>query len=382
MLAGITALVVPAVLCAQAAPARVTFEVYAPSLPDTASVYIAGSAPALGHWNPAAVRLVAQGNHRWRLVVPLIRSPGVEYKFTLGAWEREAADASGAPQRNRVADIRGDTTLTATIDRWTTGNRPRALTGGVTGTLRYHRGIGGEGLAARDIVVWLPPSYDTDRSARYPVLYLLDGQNVFDPATSSYGTDWAADEAADSLIRAHAIPPLIIVAVNNTPSRNAEYLPGDSAVRHMNFMRRVVKPLIDSMYRTQRDARSTMVGGSSAGGIAAFMMAWEHPEAFSKALAFSPAFQAPAGSDLHFDYVQEVRLTARFPKPVRFYIDIGGVGLEARLRPGVDAMVQALERRGYRAGSDFLFVADSAAEHNEAAWRRRLPAALVWVMRP
>lgn len=125
-----------------------------------------------------------------------------------------------------------------------------------------------------------------------------------------------------------------------------------------------------------------MVGGSSAGGIAAFMMAWEHPEAFSKALAFSPAFQAPAGSDLHFDYVQEVRLTARFPKPVRFYIDIGGVGLEARLRPGVDAMVQALERRGYRAGSDFLFVADSAAEHNEAAWRRRLPAALVWVMRP
>ena len=375
------ALAVPAIVAAQGSPVHVTIELVAPALSDSTAVYVAGSLPALGNWNPGAVRLAAQGNHRWRLSITLAQPMSFEYKFTLGTWEREAADSTGAAMRNLSARVAGDTTISTTVRRWTDRPRQRVLNGQVTGTLRYHRGLKGAGLPDRDVVVWLPPGYDASRTTRYAVLYMLDGQNVFDPATSSFGTDWAVDEAADSLIRAQVIPPLIVVGVNSSSNRMAEYVPGAAGIAHMNFMLHVVKPLIDSVYRTRRDARHTYVGGSSAGGMAAFMMAWEHPDAFTRALAFSPAFQAPAGSDLTLDYVATVRATARPPKGVRFYIDIGGIGLEDRLRPGVDAMLEALKAKGYRDGRDYRIVRDPAAEHFELAWRQRFPAALAWILR-
>ena len=374
-------LALPIAAFGQGVPLHVTLELIAPSLPDSTTVFVAGSLPQLGNWNPGAVRLTPRGDHVWRLNLVLDRTVSFEYKYTLGTWEREAADAAGAPTRNLAARPAADTTITTTVGRWTDRARQRVLNGQVTGTLRYHRGVAGAGVAARDVVVWLPPGYEQSGRTRYPVLYMLDGQNVFDPATSSFGTDWAVDEAADSLIRARAILPLIVVGVYNSPQRNAEYLPGSVARAHMEFMLRVVKPLVDSVYRTKRDAQSTYVGGSSAGGMAAFMLAWEHPDVFSRALAFSPAFQAPAGSELQFDYVPNVLHTSQPPRHVRFYVDVGGVGLEARLRPGVEAMVNALKSRGYREGLDVRLVRAPDAEHNELAWRARFPAALVWIMR-
>lgn len=364
---------------AQGVPVRVTLEVVAPSLPDTTVVYVAGGIPQLGNWNPGKVRLSPRGNHTWRIDISLDGPQSIEYKFTLGSWEREAADSTGAALRNLVARVRGDTTIRTSVRAWTSGTRARVLNGQVTGTLKYHRGIKGVGLADRDIVVWLPPGYEASRGTRYPVLYMLDGQNVFDPATSSFGSDWAVDEAADSLIRAGAVAPLIVVGVYNTSNRSAEYLPGATGTAYMEFMIHTVKPLIDGAYRTRREAKSTLVGGSSAGGIAAFMLVWEHPDVFSRALALSPAFQAPAGSLMRLDYVADVRATARPPKGVRFYIDIGGVGLEEQLRPGVDAMVAALKAKGYRAGRDYAVVLDTDAEHFELAWRKRFPAALAWI---
>ena len=359
---------------------RTTIELVAPSLPDSATVYVTGSLPALGNWNPAAIKLLWVGAHTWRLTFTLDRPTSLEYKFTRGSWAREAADSGGAPHKNFAARVASDTVLTSTVQQWTSGSRPRALNGKVTGTLRYHRAVKGAGLADRDLAVWLPPDYDAAPRKRYPVLYMLDGQNVFDPATSSFGTDWAVDEAVDSLIRHRVIAPMIVVAVNSTASRSAEYLPGPTAGTYAEFMIRTVKPMIDRTYRTRPGATTTMVGGSSAGGIAAFMMVWEHPEIFSRALAFSPAFQVPAGSTTRFDCVPNVREAARTPKRVRFYLDIGGVGLEDQLRPGVDAMVRAL-RVGYREGRVLRFVADSLAEHSESAWRSRFPAALVWILR-
>lgn len=366
---------------AQAAPLRVTLEVTAPALPDSFAVYATGSHPALGNWNPAGFKLTAQGNHTWRGTFTLDRAMSIEYKFTLGIWEREAADSAGAPFRNLNARVTSDTLLRTHVGNWTSGPRPRVLNGQITGTLRYHRGVAGEGLAARDLVVWLPPGYDASSAQRYPVLYMFDGQNVFDPATSTLGIDWAADEAADSLIRGGTIPRLIIVGMNSSAQRSAEYLPGTLTAKHMAYVIGTVKPLIDATYRTRPEAATTWVGGSSAGGIAAFMLVWERPDVFSRALAFSPAFQSPAGLGLNFDYLPNVRSTARPPRGVRFYIDMGGVGLDDQLRPGADSMLALLRERGYRDGVDLKFVVDVEAEHNEMAWRRRLPAALAWILR-
>lgn len=366
---------------AQTAPLRVTFEVTASALPDSFAVYATGSHPALGNWNPAGFKLTSQGNHTWRGTVTLDRAMSIEYKFTLGIWEREAADSTGAPFRNLTARVTSDTLLRTQVGNWTSGPRPRVLNGQITGTLKYHRGVSGEGLAARDLVVWLPPGYDASSAQHYPVLYMFDGQNLFDPATSTLGIDWAADEAADSLIRARTVPPMIIVGMNSSAQRTAEYLPGALTAKHMAYVIGTVKPLIDATYRTRPEPASTWVGGASAGGIAAFMLVWERPDVFSRALAFSPAFQSPAGLGLNFDYLPNVRSMPRPPRGVRFYIDMGGVGLDDQLRPGADSMVTLLRARGYRDEVDLKFVADPAAEHNELAWRRRLPAALAWVLR-
>jgi len=360
---------------------RVSLELVAPTLAESSSVYATGSHPALGNWNPAGLKLEHVAPHTWRATITLDRPTSIEYKFTLGSWDREAADSLGRPLANANARITRDTTLSATIRDWMSGPRPRALNGQVTGALKYHRQVQAEGLAARDLVVWLPPDYERAPDRRYPVLYMLDGQNIFDPATSSFGTDWAIDETVDSLIRGGTIPPLIVVGVNNTSARSAEYLPGGSlSAAHTSFVLRTVKPLIDATYRTRSEAASTWIGGSSAGGIAAFMLVWEHPDVFSRALAFSPAFQAPAGMSTQFDYIQAVKSTPNAPSDARLYIDIGGIGLEDQLRPGIDAMLVALRALGIRDESHLRFLSEPTAEHNELAWRRRFPAALVWLL--
>jgi enterochelin esterase-like enzyme len=366
---------------AQPAVLRVTLEVTAPALPDSFAIYATGSHPALGNWNPAGFKLTSQGNHTWRGTFTLDRATSIEYKFTLGIWEREAADSTGAPFRNLNARVTSDTLLRTQVGNWTSGPRPRVLNGQITGTLKYHRNVSGEGLAARDLEVWLPPGYDANATGRYPVLYMFDGQNVFDPATSTLGIDWAVDEAADSLIKSRTVPAMIIVGMNSSAQRTQEYLPGPLTARHMAYVIGTVKPLIDATYRTRPEAASTWVGGASAGGIAAFMLVWERPDLFSRALAFSPAFQSPAGLGLNFDYLPNVRGTAQPPRGVRFYIDMGGVGLDEQLRPGTDSMLTLLRARGYRDEVDLRFVADPTAEHNELAWRRRFPAALAWLLR-
>lgn len=251
---------------------------------------------------------------------------------------------------------------------------------GVTGTVRYHRGVTGEGLKERDVVVWLPPGYEQGKQ-RYPVLYLQDGQNVFDPSTSAFGKEWRADETADSLVRADAIKPMIIVAIYNTPDRNKEYLPWEKNQAYKDFLVKKLKPFIDTEYRTRKDARYNYIGGASAGGILAFMMVWEYPEVFSKAMCMSPAFRNPDGFKEAFNIIPDVREGARRPRHVFFYIDNGGKDLDQLLQPGVDELIAALTVKAYRAGKDFVFIKDLQATHNEEAWAKRLPDALIRIQK-
>jgi len=359
----------------------VTFEVVSPVLPDTASVFVTGSLPALGGWQPDRVRLLATGGHRWRVTVQVPADASIEYKFTLGSWEREGADSAGRSGPNFRARIGRDTTITTLVPRWRSGPRERVLNGQVTGTLRRHPIPAADGVPSRELVVWLPPGYEEPSTRRYPVLYMFDGQNLFDPATSSFGTDWAVDEAVDSLIRAGVIEPLIVVGMTSTAARSAEYLPGPKASAHLRMVIEGIKPFIDAAYRTRPGRESTWIGGSSAGGIAAFRSVWERPDVFSRALALSPAFIAPRDQGVALSYIGNVRRKPEAPRSVRFYIDIGGVGLEDVLRPGVDSMQAALRDRGYREEVDVRIVRDPEATHDELAWRRRFPAALAWLLR-
>lgn len=354
---------------------RVTFVLTSPDLPDDTVVYITGGIEQLGMWNPGKVKMDARGNHTWTKEVQISGPMSIEYKYTLGSWEREGADAKGAPLQNLEARITQSTTVKDTILFWTKGGRQRVVRGQITGTVKYHGAMKGAGIRDRDVIVWLPPGYDVDTKKRYPVLYMHDGQNVFDPATSSFGVDWQIDETADELIKKKSIPPLIVVGIYNTSDRFSEYTPGERGTAYVNFIVQTLKPFIDSTYRTKRDRKNTIVGGSSAGGIASFMIVWEHPDVFSKAICMSPAFKTPGSMTLNFDYVKVVS-NSRKRDDVFFYIDNGGVGLESQLQPGIDEMISALKAKGYQEKKDFVVVIDTAAKHFEADWAKRFPNAL------
>ena len=245
------------------------------------------------------------------------------------------------------------------------------------GTFVTHKAFHGRGLRDRDLVVWLPPGYATDTGRRYPVLYMLDGRNVFFAATSSFGVPWGVDKAVERLIASGAIGPLIVVAVDNTPDRTDEYMPGPLAETYMDFMVGTLKPFIDSAYRTRPGPADTLIGGSSSGGTLAFMLAWEHPDVFGRAMCMSPAFRIE-----RWDYVRTVRATPVVPRGLRVYLDIGTVDLEARLTPGLDGMLAALRERGWREGVDFAVVREEGARHSEAFWGRRVPHALTLRLGP
>lgn len=116
------------------------------------------------------------------------------------------------------------------------------------------------------------------------------------------------------------------------------------------------------------------------GGIISFMIVWTYPNIFSKAICMSPAFRNPDGYDYKFDFVKVVNETKK-RKDVRFYIDNGGIGLESELQPGIDEMLQALKTKKYKEGKDYMFVQDESASHNEAAWAKRFPEAILWLLK-
>ncbi|HEU4507268.1 MAG TPA: alpha/beta hydrolase-fold protein [Pyrinomonadaceae bacterium] len=358
---------------------RVTFILTSPDLPSDTSVYITGSLEQLGSWNPGKVKMDTKGNHTWTKEIIISRALSIEYKYTLGSWEREGADANGSPLSNHAVNVAKDTTVKDTVLFWTKRGRQRVNQGQITGTVRYHRALKGAGIQDRDLIVWLPPGYEAETNRRYPVIYMHDGQNVFDPVTSSFGTDWSIDETADELIRKKSIEPIIVVGIYNTSERMREYTPGDKGTAYMNFVVKTVKPLIDSTYRTKPDRKNTIVGGSSAGGMISFMLAWEHPDVFSKAICMSPAFRNPVAAG-GWNYVKVVQNSNGKKKDVFFYLDNGGIGLESQLQPGIDEMLSALKSKGYEEGKDFIFIPDPTAQHFESAWAKRFPHALTLVV--
>ncbi|HEX2866491.1 MAG TPA: alpha/beta hydrolase-fold protein [Ignavibacteriales bacterium] len=345
---------------------EITINLRAQNVPQGSKVFIAGGHPLFGEWNPGKVELKKNPDGIWTKTFLFTEGESLEFKFTLGSWDSEALSSDGSVPGNHTFTVRTDTSLTYSIANWKNGeNRP--VHGQITGTVKYHRAMTWEGLDPRDVIVWLPPSYENETQKRYPVLYMHDGQNIIDPKTSSFGYDWQADEVTDSLIKAGKIEEIIIVGINNTKDRTEEYSYTERGRSYMRFIIEKLKPLIDSTYRTLPDRNNTATMGSSMGGLISFMMIWEHPEVFSKAACLSPAFKI---QDL--DYLPNIVSYQGTKKELRIYIDNGGIALEKRLLPGVDETVSLLKSKGYKEGEDLMVYYDKTAEHNEPAWAKRL----------
>lgn len=226
----------------------------------------------------------------------------------------------------------------------------------------------------RDLIVYLPPGYEENAHSRYPVLYLQDGQNLFDGSTSFIpGMDWHVKDTADQLIGQGAIRPLIIVGIYNTGKwRLGEYTPsrdkkmgGGKADRYGQMLLEEIKPFVESQYRTLSGPANTGLGGSSLGGLLAIYLGLRFPQVFGKLAVLSPSVWWNRGWILNF--ASRVALPAR----PRIWLDVGtkeGV----RSAENVRRLCSVLVEKGWHEGGDLQFEVISGAEHNEAAWAQRV----------
>jgi predicted alpha/beta superfamily hydrolase len=358
---------IPCVWGCQAQEAQITFTVIVPqSTPANAIVYIAGNSPLLGNWNPGEVALTKVNDSTWSKSFTFTKGTELEYKITLGSWNTQARYVPNEIPGNSRAVAGEQKEIIIRPLSW----QASALSagGGITGTVRYHRNMQGAGLNyVRDLIVWLPPSYEKEKDRRYPVLYMHDGQNIIDPGTSFIGYDWHVDEVADSLIRAGKMEEIIVVGISNSPDRMKEYADTELGKAYAYFVIGNVKPLVDSLYRTKPDRKNTAVMGSSMGGLISFLFAWWHPEVFSKTACLSSVFDQRAASALEL-----VRSEQTKTHDVQFYFDCGGFSWEADLKPGMDEMVSLLKRNGYQEQKDFIWYFDPNADHSERSWAARI----------
>jgi predicted alpha/beta superfamily hydrolase len=228
------------------------------------------------------------------------------------------------------------------------------------------------GIQPRRAFVWRPPGYDAGRS--HSVVYMHDGHNLVDPARASFGADWQVDEVATALIGAGRMEPILIVGAEASAARMAEYGDTPEGRAYLRFLVEDLKPLVDGRYPTRPGRESTTLMGSSMGGLISFLGVFLHPEVFGAAGCLSPPFPEAVCS--------QVAGAAWPQKPVRLYLDNGGVGLDAELQPGLDSMLGVLEAKGFRRGVDLDVVVDPAAEHFEDAWARRVWRPLEFLIGP
>jgi predicted alpha/beta superfamily hydrolase len=246
----------------------------------------------------------------------------------------------------------------------------------LTGDFRTHAKFHSEFLTTdRDVLVYLPPGYEREAERRYPVLYLHDGQNLFDGATSFIpGQEWRVDETAQALIESQAIEPLIIVGVYNTgrerveeytPSADPRFRVGGKAELYGRLLAEELKPFIDSRYRTRADAQNTGLGGSSLGGLVTMYLGLRRPQVYGKLAVVSPS--------VWWDGRRILRDVASFgsKERARIWLDMGtdeGANAAADARRLRDALVS----KGWRLDSDLKYFEAQGARHTEADWALRV----------
>ena len=225
----------------------------------------------------------------------------------------------------------------------------------------------------RDLIVYMPPGYDEQPDRRFPVLYLHDGQNLFDGATSFIpGMDWHVGQTSDYCIQGGSVAPLIIVGMYNTKARIREYTPthvpklgGGRADRYAKFLIEEVKPFIDREYRTLSGPQNTGIGGSSLGGLVSLYLGLKHSSLFGKIAALSPS--------VWWNHLVIHRFAASLavdPRP-RIWLDIG-TREGPRIVQEVERFRDVLLEKGWHSENDLHYEKVEGAEHNEAAWAQRV----------
>ena len=254
-----------------------------------------------------------------------------------------------------------------------------------TGDLRLHEFHSRIFHNTRFLRVWLPPGYDDAQNATrgYPVFYLNDGQNLFEPSTSFTGVEWQVDDAADLLVRAGVVSPLIVVGIDNaSKDRIREYMPYRSlhpmvmrvqGHRYPDFLLKEVMPFVTRAYRVARGPENTGLGGSSLGALISLYTASVRPGVIGRLLLESPSLWAS-----NRQIIKESRAVRCWPARIVLATGTAEAGRPDRDQSVVDDVreLAAIFRRSGLDDRHLKLVIDDGATHHESAWARRFPEAL------
>ena len=343
------------------------------NIPDT--LFIAGN---FNVWNPAATgySLQKQSTGKYSLQLKNVQQGNFEFKFTRGSWAKVECGKNGSDVSNHSLQLLSDTTVEYSIEAW----KDAFVVAEIKHTACSHVKIIDTAFLipqlnrTRRIWIYLPEGYATSKT-RYPVLYLQDGQNVFDAATSFAG-EWGVDEILDSLI-ARGTKACIVVGIDNGANKRMnEYNPYDNndfgkgeGDEYVDFIANVLKPFIDNNYRTQKDKPATMIAGSSMGGLISYYALVKYPNVFGAAGVFSPSFWVVPGMEKMInESINKVN--------AKIFFYAGDKEDETMVK----LMDTVADKLGQSTQSIIYKVVDPEGKHNESTWKKWFPEFYQWII--
>ena len=343
--------------------------------PENTSIYIAGNFQA---WNPGDSQYQLKPDGKGAFVIEFEPNRSkLEFKFTRGSWQTVEGSKESGGFSNRTYNYDGRrATLELTIESWENKEDAKSSSTALSNVHILSENFYVPQLDRnRRIWIYLPPDYDTS-AKKYPVLYMHDGQNVFDKSTSFSG-EWKVDETLNKLHNQGGYGVIVVGIDNGQDHRMDEYSPwinakygGGEGDKYMEFIVTNLKTHIDSTFRTLSDRKYTGLMGSSMGGLISLYGGVEHQDVFSKIGVFSPSYWY---SDKCFSHVQ---LTNK-KHVMRIYTIMGKLEGEDMVSK-VQVMENTLLKSGYNADEIKLILHDDD-EHSEWYWAREFEAAYLWL---
>ena len=337
------------------------------------NIYLAGN---FNNWNPKDSNYLLSKTTSGQYELKLSMNFGTyEFKYTRGNWNSVECLANGADIENHLIRLFNDTIIKVNIAGWK--DDFAIVPSKKTATAQVHILDTAFFIPQlnrfRRIWIYLPQGYEKNKK-HYPVLYMHDGQNLFDEAASGFG-EWGVDEILDSLMNAGK-KDCIVVGIDNGPRRMNEYNPyafgqygegeGD---QYLAFLVHTLKPFIDSAYRTLKSKENTVIAGSSMGGLISYYASLQHPEVFGKAGIFSPAFWTA----LPIKAVSD-SLAGKLTGKLFFYM--GELEGEAYLQD----MEDVLTIIGKKSPALIYTITDPDGSHHEKAWRKWFAEFYNWIL--
>lgn len=349
---------------------KVTFElsVAQASKEPVHAYFIAGS---FNNWMPndTTARLKSNNEGTYRLVLNL-KPATYEFKVTRGSWEKVEVAANGNAVANRSFQLQKDTLIRLTVANWADAFAKTAPQHTASAQVKVldTAFLIPQLNTKRKVWIYLPPSYASS-GKKYPVLYMHDGQNLFDEATGGYG-EWGIDETLDSLIAKGEKECIVVGIDHGGAERLKEYNPYDSQYgkgkgkAYVEFLVNNLKPYIDQHYRTKKDAQYTSIAGSSMGGLISMYAIMAYPQVFGNAGLFSPAFW------LGKTITTELKNVKGWEKHKLYFV---AGNLEGKMMINdMQQVYQLVDPTGKNKNIKIVEKADG--KHNEAFWRREFLA--------